>query len=150
MAKKESPNLEELRTWVESHYVTKQQINSLTRRLNDSKERLKGLVQHLGDKNPESGSIYLNLGAPVTDKKILWLKNQRAVSQTINMDAAERILKKKNLWGQMTTTVEVLDEAKVRAAYYDRKLTEGDLDQIFPQHISYSFILLDNNEKPVS
>jgi hypothetical protein len=54
------------------------------------------------------------------------------------------------MWADMTHTVEVLDQDKVYAAFFDRRLSKTDIDQIFHESVSYSFILLDEDGKPVS
>jgi hypothetical protein len=63
---------------------------------------------------------------------------------------AERILKEKGLWDEVVEWVPVLDEGKVHAAYYDRKITDDELSRMFPQRVSYSLILLDDADRPVN
>ena len=146
----EHVDLEDVRDQVDSWYAVKRQTAMLTKKLNQGKETLKGLVQRYGETQPETGSLFLDLQAPVGDRKIATLKNQRSVTTTVNMEAAERILKRKKLWDEMTHTEVVLDQDKVFAAFFDNRLSKADVDRMFSESVHFSFILLDDDGKPVS
>ena len=146
------PDLESLRENVDGWYNVKRQAAALTRKLDEGKKSFKALVEKFGTTNPEDGHVYLDLGVPVGDRKIRVLKNQQSVTRHLNQEAAEKILKRKGLWDEVShdETYRVYDEDAIRAAHFEKKLTVNDLAQIFPQVISYSFWLLDNEGKPVS
>jgi hypothetical protein len=150
MAKPETLNLQQVRDRVEIWFGIKQQTAMLQKKLDQGKAQLKEIVQRYGQKDPESGSLFLDLGGLVSDQKIGTLKNQRRVTRSINTESAERILKRRRLWNQMTKQVTVIDQEAVAAAYFDNKITAEEFDQIFTEQVIYSLILLNDDEKPVS
>lgn len=145
-------DLEQVRQDVDAWYALKRQAALVTDQMNGRKSDLKKIVQAHGQTDPSTGSLFLELDEPVGDRKIATLKNQRRATTTTNPDAVERILRAKGLWDEMTHTRTVVefDPDAIYAGFYDGKLTEDELDQMFPKQISYSFILLDNDGKPVS
>jgi hypothetical protein len=146
----EALDLATLRHQVEGWWGVKFQSKLITSSLNEGKDALLKIVQRFGETEPSKGSIFLELGEPVGDRKILRLKAQRSVGTGLNTEVAERILKEKGLWDEVVEWVPVLDEGKVHAAYYDRKITDDELSRMFPQRVSYSLILLDDADRPVN
>ena len=146
----EALDLADLRHEVEGWWGVKFQSKLISQQLNAGKDKLKKLVERFGVTDPTSGSIFLDLDEPVSDRKIVRLKAQRSVTTGLNPDAAETILKQKGLWDEMVEWVPVLDEGKVHAAFYDHKITDDELSRMFPQSINFSLILLDDNDKPVN
>lgn len=146
----EEIDLNRLRQDVEGWWSIKAQSKLIAKHLSDGRDTLMKIVQRHGVTDPTSGSIFLDLDEPVSDRKILKLKAQRSVTNGLNPDAAEQILKAKGLWDEMVEWIPQLDQGKVHAAFYDRKITEDELSRMFPQAIHFSLILLDDSDKPVS
>lgn len=146
----EGLNLDTLRDNVAAWWGVKYQAKLITQQLNKGKDDLKKIVQRFGVVDPSTGSIFLDLGDTVSDRNIARLKAQRSVSTGLNPEVAEKLLKEKGLWDDMVELVPVLDEGKVHAAYYDKKISDEELSRMFPQSVSYSLILLDEDEKPVN
>jgi hypothetical protein len=146
----ERVDLNQLRQDVEGWWAIKAQSKLIAKHLSAGRDSLMKIVQRCGVTDPTSGSIFLDLDEPVSERKIVKLKAQRSVTNGLNPDAAEQILKAKGLWDEMVEWVPVLDQGKVHAAFYDRKISEDELSRMFPQSINFSLILLDDNEKPVS
>jgi hypothetical protein len=137
---------EEVRQW----FALKQQANLLAPRLDKGTKRFKELLQKYGEKDPADGSLYLDLGEPVGSLGIRFLKNLCVTSNNvINDEAAEEILSGKGMWEEMTEIIRVPDQARINAAYYDNRITEAELKQMFPQVTSYRFFVLDEERKPV-
>jgi hypothetical protein len=143
-------DLEQLRDQVDAWYAVKRQGALIQSKLNEGKGKLKELVQRFGQKDPTTGSLFLDLGEPVGDRKISQLKNQRAVTPSANEEVIQKILQKKGLWEKMTKTIVVPDSDAIFAGFYDGDITEDELKMMFPETVSFSFILLDDNGKPVS
>jgi hypothetical protein len=146
----ESLDLAWLAHEVEGWWGIKDQSKLITKQLNAGKDRLKKIVERFGITDPTSGSIFLDLEEPVSLRKICKLKAQRSVTTGLNPTAAEEILRAKGIWDECVEYVPQLDEGKVHAAYYDKKITDDELSRMFPQSINYSLILLDDNDKPVN
>ena len=69
------------------------------------------------------------------------LTQQRRVSKTLDMDAAEKILEDKGLLDECVEYVPVINEEAVMAAFYKKQLTEEDIDAMFPAKVSYAFLV---------
>ena len=143
-------NLPVLARQVEEWWGVKRQTKILTKTLEGGKTALLKIVQQYGETQPETGSLFLELEEPVSDRHIMRLKAQRAETTRINSETCEKILKEKGLWDEMVEWVPQLDEGKVHAAYYDNKLTDDELARMFPKAVHFSLILLDEDDKPVN
>ena len=98
------------------------------------------------------GSFFLDLDEAVSERRIRTVKAQRAVGQRPDDEEIEKILKAKGLWDDIVEWVSVpqIEEGKVHAAYYDRLITDEELDRMFPKTEHFSLILLDDDNKPVN
>lgn len=141
-------DLDELRKEVEEWYGLKRQAKTLDSELTKRKNRMKAILEKYGEKD-EKGSLFLNLGEPIGPERITELKNQIAISDPMNRDMVYELLTEKDMWEEMTDLVRIPDEGRIRAAYFDKRLTLEELTQMFPQHINYSFWLLDDNGKQI-
>lgn len=68
------------------------------------------------------------------------LKRERRVSQSLDMDAAIVILTQKGLAERCIKPVPTIAEDEVMAALYEGKLTEEDVDTMFPKKVTWAFI----------
>jgi hypothetical protein len=108
------------------------------------KERLKTVIEADGEVDSK-GSVWLELNGSVQaadGKMITKLKHERRVSQAIDPDEAERILRAKDMWDECTRMEVVLDEDAVLAAGYEKKLTAGEMKKIITEKVSYAFKML--------
>lgn len=124
--------------------VTVKQYMNLKRRIDDlTKEQivLKGELSDIVDKEGEpddKGHIWLQL--PDEVEGVSSLKRERRVSQSLDMDAAILILTQKGLAERCIKPVPTIAEDEVMAALYEGKLTEEDVDTMFPKKITWAFI----------
>jgi len=145
----QSLDLDTLRGDVSAWYALKRQANLISDKLDQGTKRLKELLQKHGEKDPSDGSIYLELGEPMGDERIAWLKNLCVSSKRMNEDVAEEILEEKGMWEEMTEVIRVPDESRILAAYYDKRITDDELARMFPTVTQYRFFLLNDERKPV-
>lgn len=124
--------------------VTVKQYMNLKRRIDDlTKEQivLKGELSDIVDKEGEpddKGHVWLQL--PDEVEGVSSLKRERRVSQSLDMDAAILILTQKGLAERCIKPVPTIAEDEVMAALYEGKLTEEDVDTMFPKKITWAFI----------
>jgi hypothetical protein len=145
----ESPDLDAVREDVSAWYAMKRRVNVISDQLDQGTKRLKALLQKYGERDPSDGSIYLDLGGPMGDERIAYLKNLCVSSKRMNEDVAEEILGDKGMWEEMTEVIRIPDESRILAAYYDKRITDDELARMFPQVTSYRFFLLNDDRKPV-
>ena len=115
----------------------KKQIDKLSKAQDELKKDLMQTVEEIGEVD-DSGHQWLHLPEEVDGYSAL--QRQRRVSQKLDMDAAEEILKKKGLYDKCVKMVPMIDEDAVMGALYLGELTEEDIDQIFPKAITWAFV----------
>lgn len=115
----------------------KSRIDSLTKEQSSLKEDLNNYVIENGEED-ERGHVSVPL--PVEVDGYTSIKRQRRVSQGLDMDTAILILTKKGLAERCIKAVPMVQEDEVMAALYEGKLTEQDVDAMFPKKITWAFV----------
>jgi hypothetical protein len=69
------------------------------------------------------------------------LTKQRKVSNPLNMDVAEQIIKEKGLEDTCIKMVPQIDSEAIMAAFYKKELTEEEIESMFPEKVSYAFLV---------
>lgn len=119
-------------------YVTlKRRIDDLTKEQSVLKSELSDLVDQQGETD-DKGHVWLPLPEEVDG--VVSLKRERRVSQSLDMDAAILILTQKGLAERCIKPIPTVAEDEVMAALYEGKLTEDDVDAMFPKKITWAFI----------
>jgi hypothetical protein len=120
-------------------YVSlKDQTELLLKRQNEIKTRLVESLSELGEEDSRGHKV-LEINDSVTG--INKLVHQKRVTKSLNMTAAEIVLKNKNIYKDCVKMVPIIDEDAVMSAYYQGHLTEEDIDAMFPAKITYAFLL---------
>ena len=125
--------LEELRTSLRQYLALKKEVELLTNRVNTLKSKLTEHVESEGQTD-DRGHITLTV-------EDVTLTKQRRVSKNLDMAVAEPLLDAKGIKDQCIKMVPVVDESAVMAAFYQGKLTEEDIDTMFPEKITWAFIV---------
>lgn len=115
----------------------KTKIDSLTKEQNKLKEELSEYVIENGQED-DRGHIRVEL--PEEVEGYTSIQRQRRVSMGLDMDAAILILTKKGLGERCIKSVPTIAEDEVMAALYEGKLTEEDIDAMFPKKITWAFL----------
>lgn len=130
---KENPLVTKFRNFIS--YKTR--IDSLTKEQNKLKEELNEYIIEHGQED-DRGHIRVELPEEIDGYNSI--QRQRRVSQGLDMDAAILILTKKGLADRCIKAVPTIAEDEVMAALYEGKLTEKDIDTMFPKKITWAFI----------
>jgi len=115
----------------------KSRIDGLTKQQNVLKEELNQYVIENGEED-ERGHVSVALPSEVDGYTSI--KRQRRVTQGLDIDAAILILTKKGLAERCIKAVPTVAEDEVMAALYEGKLTEQDIDTMFPKKITWAFV----------
>lgn len=126
-----------VRQWASELIGVKKTIKDLTGRQKKITDRIKAVVQDDGYVD-DQGHIWLDFDEPVDG--VVALQMQRKVSKNLNEDKAKAILEKAGLYEDCTTTVVVLDQDAIMAAHYAGKLSEDEVDAMFPVSVSYALM----------
>ena len=120
---------------VKEYLYVKKNIDQLDTR---SKELRDKLFSHLdeGGYEDDKGNVQLELDAEVDG--VVRLEKQRRVTRKLNEPKADEILTELGLKDEIYVMTPVLDEDKLMAAFYEGKITEEQLDDMFPSTIVWA------------
>ncbi len=127
----------ELKNTIRQYLMLKDELDVITKRQNDIKQRLIEVVDAV--EADDRGHRVLTVEDGVIGD--VTLTRQRRVSKSLNMEVAEDILTKKGIKDTCIKMVPTIDEGAIMAAFYENYLTEEDIDAMFPSKISYAFLL---------
>jgi hypothetical protein len=120
---------------VKEYLYVKKNIDQLDTRSKELRDRL---FSHLdeGGYEDDKGNVQLELDAEVDG--IVRLEKQRRVTRKLNEPKADEILTELGLKDEIYVMTPVLDEDKLMAAFYEGKITEEQLDDMFPSTIVWA------------
>jgi hypothetical protein len=121
-----------------SEYIgLSKQRKMIESRESELKKQLSSIVETQGYTD-DKGSEYIDF--PEEIEGFAGLKRERRVYQTLDEDKALEVLAAKKLTALCTRQITVVDEDAVRAAMFDGKLSQDDIDAMFTVKINYAFI----------
>jgi hypothetical protein len=112
----------------------KEQEKLLAERKKSIRDRLVAALEIEGYED-ENGHIKLDL---TPDLRIV---HQRKESKSINVEAAEKLLKEKGIYEDCVEMVPVIKEDAIMSAYYKEQLTEAEIDSLVEVKVVYAFLL---------
>lgn len=114
------------------------ETDKLAKRQKELRDRLIEVVTD-GGYEDDQGHMWLEFDEPLDG--VASLQRQRRVARAVNDDNAEEVLVAHGLWDDCTELVRVVNEDRVMEALYDDKLTEDDVDRIYPPKVTYALVL---------
>lgn len=136
-SRKLSPSQPEWEVAASSYLTAKASAEEAKKVMDSAKVELMSALEDLGDED-DKGHRVLHLTQSVG--KWSGLMRQRRVSNQMDEQAVEAILKDKGLLDRCTVMVPTLDEASIMACLYEGLLDEGDIDQMFPEKVTYALV----------
>jgi hypothetical protein len=135
---REDPKDPGFMTKVVDFITLKRRIDDMTKEQSSIKADLSELVDTVGEPD-EKGHLWLRLPHEVDGYTSL--QRQRKVSQSLDEDAAESLLKEKGLYERCYVQQPVLKEDEVMACLYEGLITEEEIDKMFPKKVSWAFLV---------
>ena len=129
-------NIEALRSEARQYAVIKDHISELTGRQAQLKTNMMSQLEEL--EPDDTGHRVVQFDDDVLGS--VRITKQRRVSKSLNTDIAEDILTAKGLRNTCIKMVPILDEEAILSAFYEGRLTEADIDAMFPAKTSYAFL----------
>ena len=123
---------------VRQYVALQKETKDIGKRQTEVKKRLQDAVIEFGETD-DRGHIRIELNDAVSG--VAEIVNQRRVSKALDIEVAEKLLEEKGLAESCMTMIPVLDEDAIMAAYYQGKLTEADIDAMFPPKVSWAFVV---------
>ena len=116
----------------------KAQLEYLEKQQKELREKLFEVLDTSGETD-DKGNIVVELPQEV-DGYVSVVKQKR-VSRKVDELVAEEIITAKGMEDTLYKTVRVVDEDALMAALYNNELTEDEIDQMYPQKITWALIL---------
>jgi len=130
--------LEEIKDYVRQNVVLKGRLEEITALQSEVKAALKEGIEELGEAD-DRGHIVVDVNDE--DSGIKRVMQQRRVSKSLDITVAEDILTERGIHDSCVIMVPVLDEDAIMAAYYDGKITEDDIDRMFPSKVTWALVM---------
>ena len=120
---------------VKEYLYVKKNIDQMETRSKELRDRL---FAHLDEDGYEDdkGNVQLELGADIDG--VVRLEKQCRVTRKLNEPKADEILSELGLKDEIFVMTPVLDEDKLMAAFYEGKITEEQLDDMFPSTVVWA------------
>lgn len=131
-------DIQSVKDEVRQYVALKDQIDLISTRQAEIKKRLIEAVDELGEFNDRGHRV---LALDDDSINVATLTKQRKVSNPLDMDVAEALLTKRGIKDVCIKMVPTLDESAIMAAFYSGHLSEADIDAMFPEKVSYAFIV---------
>lgn len=103
-----------------------------------AKELNKALMEKIDEQGYEDndGNWILDLENPIDG--FTYLEKQRRATRKLDESVAETIISSIGIEDEVYEMVKTLSEEKLMAAYYDGKVTEAQLDEMFPVSVAWA------------
>lgn len=128
----------QIQAYIRQYAGLRDQLKEAAERQSQIKTLLEEEIDAKGEVDGR-GHITLEVDEPTVG--IASISKQKRVSQSLDIDVAESLLKEKELYDSCITMVPQINEDAIMASYYEGKLTEEDIDKMFNKKVSYAFLL---------
>ena len=136
-------SLLDIKSNLRQYLALKKEVEVLSKRQEELKSRLKLTVEAAGETD-DRGHITLKIEDDIIGD--VTLTKQRKVSNPIDMDVAEALLKERGIYDKCVKMIPVLQEDAIMSCVYTDELSESDIDKMFPSKISYAFLVKASND----
>lgn len=120
---------------VKEYLMVKQSLDLMEKRSVELRQSIFDKIEADGEED-EKGNIFVELDAEIDG--VVRLEKQRRVTRKLDELAADAIIEGKSLSGELYKTVRVVDEDAVMAAHYEGKLTEEEIETMFPAKVVWA------------
>lgn len=124
-----------LEAQVREYVKAKAAVKTLETRTKELHEKLMDAISTQGYEDSE-GNWQLELGFDADG--VVRLEKQIRVSRKLDEALAESLLTEKGLWESVTIVKRVIDEDALMAAHYEGKISEEEIDSLFPAKTTWA------------
>lgn len=132
---REFSNPDDFSSQVREYIHVKSEIDSLETRRTDLRTSIFETLDESGEID-DKGNIFVEL--PEVIEGYARVEKTKRVTRKVDEVAAEEILTANDLADEIYETVKVVNEDKLMAAFYEGKLTEDDLERMYPAKIVWA------------
>jgi hypothetical protein len=120
---------------VKEYLYVKKNIEQMDARSKELRDKLFSRLDESGYED-DKGNVQLELDSSIDG--VVRLEKQRRVTRKLNEPKADEILTELGLKDEIFVMTPVLDEDKLMAAFYEGKITEEQLDEMFPANVVWA------------
>jgi len=132
------PAVDDLDAQAKQYIFFKKQVEYFETELKSLREKIFEVVDAKGEVDG-SGNLFVELSTEIDGVTVL--QKQKRVSRKIDPQMADNLIVSKGLENELYKTVQMIDEDALMAALYEGKLTEEEVDLMYPQKIVWALIL---------
>lgn len=122
---------------VREYLQVKKTAEEMEARQKELRDELISSIDELGYEDGD-GNYQLELDNEIFG--IVRLEKQRRVKRTLDEDKAEAIIEANELGDEVYKMVRTIDEDALMAAHYEGKISEYELDEMFPAKITWALM----------
>ena len=126
---------DDLESQVREYIKLKATMESLESRQKELREKLFAKIDEDGFED-DKGNVVLELAATV--EEVVRLEKQRRVTRKIDEIKADEVIAEKQLGDEVYEMKRVINEDALMAAHYEGKISEEELDEMFPAKIVWA------------
>lgn len=127
----------ELSSKVREYMQVKQTLEQMEAKQKELRDELFASIDADGFED-EKGNLQLELDSEILG--VVRLEKQRRVSRKLDELKAEEIIETNGLGEDLYKMVRVIDEDALMAAHYEGKISEYELDEMFPAKITWALM----------
>lgn len=132
---REFANPDDPQSQIREYIKLAQAIDSLEERKKDLRTKLFELLDAEGEED-EKGNVLYQFDSPIDG--VTRLEKQRRATRKLDDEKAEEIIESAGISDDVYKMVRVIDEDALMAAYYEGKVTEDQIDEMFPTTVVWA------------
>ena len=132
------PAVDDLESQAKQYIFFKKQVEYFESELKSLREKLFEDIDANGEVDG-SGNLFVELSSEIDG--VTMLQKQKRVSRKIDPQMADNLIVSKGLENELYKTIQIIDEDALMASLYEGKLTEEEVDLMYPQKIVWALIL---------
>jgi hypothetical protein len=132
------PAVDDFESQAKQYIFFKKQVEYFESELKSLREKLFEDIDANGEVDG-SGNLFVELSSEIDG--VTMLQKQKRVSRKIDPQMADNLIVSKGLENELYKTIQIIDEDALMAALYEGKLTEEEVDLMYPQKIVWALIL---------
>lgn len=130
---------DDLQSQVNEYVKLKASMAIMEARQKELKAKIFAHIETEGNEDT-SGSLSLYLDHPIGD--VQRVQKTRRAKRTLNEELAENIIEAAGIADEVYEMKRVINEGALMSAYYEEKLTEEQLDEMFPTTVIWALDIL--------
>ena len=128
---------DDLTTQIREYMKIKANVEFMETRQRELREKLFAKIEELGYED-DKGNINLELGQEI--EGVVRLEKSRRVQRKLDEQVADALIAQHGLGDEVYKTIQVIDEDALMACMYEGKISEEELDEMFPPKIIWALM----------